>query len=172
MKIVFLDIDGVLNTSYTKETFQGYTGIDNTCIQSFSEFVKKANEIEKTEVVLTSSWRLGENKDGNTVMDGYQYIYDTLESVGITLFDVTPVCVNEGRGAEITKWLYDHKDLNITGYVVLDDVLHTDYRTLGISKRLIRTSWGSPNGGFRKKHIEKALEILNLPYYEPQPKDY
>ena len=172
MKIVFLDIDGVLNTSYTKEMFQGFTGIDSACLHFFSDFFKKANEIEATEVVLTSSWRLGETKDGNPVMDGYWYVYDTLKSVGITLFDVTPVCYKGGRGSEIAKWLIDHKDLDITGYVVLDDVLHTSFRTLGLTKRMIRTSWSKPNGGFTQKHIERALETLMLPFYEPQPKDY
>ncbi len=172
MKIVFLDIDGVLNHAYTKEMFQGYTGIDNTCLQFFSDFFKKANEIEATEVVLTSSWRLGETKDGNPVMDGYWYVYDTLKSVGITLFDVTPVCFNGGRGSEIAKWLIDHKDLDITGYVVLDDVLHTSFRALGLTKRMIRTSWGKPNGGFNQKHVIKALETINLPYYEPKPKEH
>ncbi|MBR4579715.1 MAG: hypothetical protein IKO32_00590 [Lachnospiraceae bacterium] len=46
---------------------------------------------------------------------------------------------------------------------VLDDVLFTDFKELGVSRHLVRTSWDSPRGGFTEKHIKKAMAILNLP---------
>ena len=105
--------------------------------------------------------------------NGYQYICDRLASVGIELFDSTPVLPADEswysvRGAEITAWLSEHKDLGITGYVVLDDLLFPDFLTLGLSKRQVRTSWDSPKGGFQKKYIAKALAALHLPYWEPK----
>lgn len=173
MKIVFLDIDGVLNHASTRELFQGCIGIDEGNLQNFAEFYRLASSKEETKVVLTSTWREEKNREGNEVTNGYQYICDRLASVEIELYDCTPFLPKEenwysARGAEIEAWLSEHKELGITGYVILDDVLFPDFLNLGLSKRQVRTSWNSAKGGFQKKHTAKALVVLRLPYWEPK----
>ena len=42
MRIIFLDVDGVLNCSSTKERFQGFIGIDDRFAKTFASLVKKA----------------------------------------------------------------------------------------------------------------------------------
>ena len=172
MKIVFLDIDGVLNHACTREMFQGCIGIDEDNLRNFAEFFRLANAEDETRVVLTSTWREEKNREGDEVTNGYQYVCDRLASVGIELYDCTPSLPKEdwfsARGEEIAAWLSEHKDLGITGYVVLDDVLFPDFLTLGLSKRHVRTSWDSANGGLQKKHIAKAMVALRLPYWEPR----
>ena len=172
MRIVFLDIDGVLNHACTKERFQSYIGIDEGNLHIFAEFLKIVRMEEETEVVLTSSWREDKNREGESVSNGYFYICERLQSVGIDLYDVTPVLSDNGfyshRGAEIAKWLEDHKDLQITGYVILDDEHGAEFKEYGLSKRWIRTSWDSAKGGFQQKHVKKTLEMLQLPYYVPE----
>jgi len=79
MKIVFLDIDGVLNHACTKERFQSYIGIDEGNLRNFVEFIKRARAKEETEVVLTSSWREDVNWEGDAVENGYQYVYHNLK---------------------------------------------------------------------------------------------
>ena len=69
----------------------------------------------------------------------------------------------EKRGHELIAWLDANKELGISTYVVLDDVLFRDFLELGVSKHLVRTSWDSPRGGFTEKHIKKAMAILHLP---------
>ena len=46
MKIVFLDVDGVLNHACTKERFQNYNGIDEENLQNFAEFILPTMETE------------------------------------------------------------------------------------------------------------------------------
>lgn len=172
MRIVFLDIDGVLNHSSTKERFQNCIGIDEGNLYTFSEFLKIARMEEETEVVLTSSWREDKNREGESVSNGYGYICDRLDAMGIHLYDVTPVLSDNGfyshRGAEIAKWLENHNDLKITGYVILDDEHSAEFKEYGLSKRWIRTSWESARGGFQPKHVKKAFEMLQMPYYAPE----
>ncbi len=55
MRIIFLDVDGVLNCSSTKERFQGFIGIDDRFAKTFASLVKKSREDEPTEIVLSSS---------------------------------------------------------------------------------------------------------------------
>jgi hypothetical protein len=51
MKVIFLDIDGVLNCWATTERWRGYIGIDPKLAQRFAELVTGA------KVVLSSTWR-------------------------------------------------------------------------------------------------------------------
>ena len=175
MKIVFLDIDGVLNHACTKELFQGYIGVDEKNLEYFAKFLEIANMEEETRVVLTSSWREDVNREGESVSNGYQYICERLEAVGIKLYDITPIFERiwgfPNRGEEITAWLTEHKDLDITGYVVLDDEHGAEFKEYGLSKRWVRTSWDSAKGGFQSKHVKKAFEMLQLPFFMPTKRD-
>lgn len=172
MKIVFLDVDGVLNHACTKERFHFYNGIDEGNLLNFAEFMKLACEDEETKIVLSSSWREDRGHDGEILDNGYQYICDRLATVGLALFDSTSVLnqafVGSHRGEEIAVWLSDHQNLNITGYVILDDEHGTEFKEYGLTKRWLRTSWDSDKGGFQKKHIAKAMVALRLPYWEPR----
>ena len=172
MRIVFLDIDGVLNHACTKERFQGYIGVDEKNLEYFAKFLEIANMEEETKVVLSSSWREDVNREGESVSDGYQYICERLASVGIAIYDITPFFERlwefPNRGEEITAWLSEHKDLDITGYVVLDDEHGMEFKEYGLSKRWVRTSWDSARGGFQPKHVKKALDMLQLPFLMPE----
>ncbi|MCR4814729.1 MAG: hypothetical protein K5879_07875 [Lachnospiraceae bacterium] len=159
MKIVFLDIDGVLNHARTKERLQSYIGIDEGNLRNFVEFIKRARAEEETEVVLTSSWR--EDVNWDAVENGYKYVYNRLYSAGITLYDITLVTDrklgNPNRGEEITRWFMEHQDLDISGYVVLDDEHIFEFKEYGLTKRLIRTSWDSAKGEFQEKTYRKGF---------------
>ena len=172
MRIIFLDIDGVLNHACTKERFQNYNGIDEENLQNFAEFMRQAWAEEETGIVLSSSWREDKGHDGEVLDNGYQYICDRLASVGLSLYDSTPIINRDwgfsNRGEEITAWLSEHKDLDITGYVILDDEHGTEFKEYGLTKRWLRTSWDSDKGGFQKKHIAKAMVALRLPYWKPR----
>ena len=53
MKIIFLDIDGVLNCDTTVESCGNYLGIDNSKLKLLAEIVDKT----KAKVVLTATWK-------------------------------------------------------------------------------------------------------------------
>lgn len=90
MKIIFLDIDGVLNRGSTVEkTPAGFVGIDKELIEKLSKFVKKT----KSRVVLTSSWKsMWENNeaDQRKVNDiDAPYLIKTFKDNNIKIFDKT-----------------------------------------------------------------------------------
>ncbi len=118
MKIIFLDIDGVLNVYC-----EGRDQFGCTFHTNFVENLR--NIIDKTgaKIVISSSWRT----DGLDVMKELWKYRDLPGEV----IDVTPDCydlIKEGkfefydqveRGHEIQDWLDNHKE--VTNYVIIDD---------------------------------------------------
>ncbi len=54
MRIVFLDIDGVLNRKATRERLDGFIGIDAVLARRLQAILRRAG----AQVVLSSTWRL------------------------------------------------------------------------------------------------------------------
>jgi hypothetical protein len=110
MKVLFLDIDGVVNCATTVQRYRGYIGID-----PYMAFLvgKITLEVPDLKVVLSSSWR-NFHKDG---------IGEISRQV-VPLYDVTPPpWFSDGkhstRGEEIQAWLDTHPE--VTTYAILDD---------------------------------------------------
>lgn len=122
MKIIFLDIDGVLNnTKYVldlienKKITQGNCNIfhifDPICVDNLANVVKKTG----AQIVLSSTWR-GSYKKGD--MDKVTIDY-WLNTFRIPLpIDITPY-LGSKRGYEIQSWLDNHPD--VENFVILDD---------------------------------------------------
>ena len=53
MKIVFLDIDGVLNCEGSRSRCAGYRGIDDKKVENLAKIVKATG----AEIVLISTWK-------------------------------------------------------------------------------------------------------------------
>ena len=133
MNVIFLDIDGVLNSElyYKSNRYikpdKEYAKTKNAFVIYKSEFDPLAIEflnklIEETDsnVVITSTWR---NK-------GLENLQKLFESVGFKykLFDMTPYgCKDCLRGNEIIQWIKNNKKLlaqdyyDFNSYVILDD---------------------------------------------------
>lgn len=127
MKIIFLDIDGVLNHEwFYKERFRKryeegaighpYSEIDPESVQNLNQLILNTG----AKVVLSSTWR----------HSGLDYCLDVLKFHGFEgeIIDVTPDLRSNDclRGNEILRWMKDNKDLigeyyNFTEYVILDD---------------------------------------------------
>jgi hypothetical protein len=102
VKVLFLDIDGVVNNERTKENFQGVMGIDPTLAALVQRIVQNTG----CEIVLSSSWRL------------YQHSLDEVERKICKFADITPI-LHAPRGYEIKVWLMLHPE--IEHYAILDD---------------------------------------------------
>lgn len=119
MKVLFLDIDGVVNCATTSQRHRGYIGID----PHLAFLVGKiALDVPDLKVVLSSSWR-------NFHDDGMEEISRQVTP----LFDKTPPSWydkesdhHSERGEEIQAWL-DHHNLAgnpaewIECYAIVDD---------------------------------------------------
>jgi hypothetical protein len=122
MKIIFLDIDGVLNSMdylYAYHNIQEAKGeeftrfdiygdcFDPRCCMYLEYIIRKT----KAKIVLSSMWRF-------SGLSNMQQMWKVRNIFG-EVIDVTPSIVNSVRGAEIEAWLSTHKD--VESYVILDD---------------------------------------------------
>ena len=96
MKIVFLDIDGVLNNEKTIiTTSTGYDFIEDYKIQILKYLLNKT----KAKVVLSSTWRL--ERDNPQRNQDFCELRDKLKEYGIEFYDYTPTLLRGRRQEEI-----------------------------------------------------------------------
>lgn len=163
-KIIFLDIDGVLNSL---EYFDQLKNADQSKkIEKYQELdVEKVRLLAKitantgAEIVLSSTWRDIGRKKGKRDHPMYQYLVDTLAEFGLKIIDHTPY-LDYDRPREIKEWL-NRQEKNIRFVSLDDDFIPEAYEKYGIGEHLVRTSFYGVNGGLQKVHVEKAIDILN-----------
>lgn len=103
MKVIFLDIDGVLNCDATPNP-RGFPYIvDDELLERFRGLVDRTG----AKVVLSSTWRV--DPVGRLAAKFYKIPFD----------DVCPDTPGAPRCEEMQVWLRAHPD--VTRYVVLDD---------------------------------------------------
>ena len=120
MRVIFLDIDGVLNSGRTARAFQGSVlmrQLDPVAVGMLRNVVEKSG----AEIVLSSTWRLSENWREETArcLCGAGWPVDgRLDSI---FLDRTPkyLGINTVRGDEIQKWLEDNPEYD--DYIIIDD---------------------------------------------------
>lgn len=141
-KIIFLDIDGVLNSQDTfrdnheySKFFVKYMGDNVNDIITYKMLdidldkvfmVRDICNLTGAKVVISSSWRQSR---------WYLLIEEKLTSLGIPIVGVTPY-IDGNRGDEIRKYLEDEK---IDDFVILDDDIFRDFNEL--ENYLIKTSF-------------------------------
>jgi len=152
-KIIFLDVDGVLNSSTffrdMKEIGKFRTDLWNLNPNSIALLRVLIAEDPTIRLVLSSTWRL--YPDGIKALHeaGLDFIASTVDYHGAKC-----------RGEEILRWVIDNED-DIFSYVILDDqddMLPQQY------KRFVRTSM---RDGLLPVHLEKAKRILCCPMNSP-----
>lgn len=155
MKIIFLDIDGVLNVRYP--------GRDEYGRLFHPHLVENLrNIVEKTEakIVISSTWRMS----GLSIM---KEMWEKRDLPG-EVIDIIPNFMRERgtilcRGDEIKDWLDRHPE--VTNYVYIDDD-HVDVRKDQL-KFFVRTSGNLKHKdhvqgyGLTKQCAEKSIRILN-----------
>lgn len=107
-KLIFLDIDGVLNNDYTKEKFAGFTGINIRLRDMFLSWWTDRDY----KLVLSSSWR---------IPSAYGDFVGHLVDNGLSFIGETPNLKGIGRGHEIQAWLLNNTVEEETKYAILDD---------------------------------------------------
>lgn len=98
MRVIFLDIDGVLNSKeffQNRQPTQGLNEIDEEKVKLLQQIVQATN----AKIVLTSTWRIYDKAD-----KVYQHLVDVLAKYDLSIFDCTP-WINEDRPHEIAVWL-------------------------------------------------------------------
>lgn len=168
MKIIFLDIDGVLNhEAFYKERFEKryeegaieypYSEIDPRSVENLNNLIEETG----AKVVISSTWR----------HSGLEYCKNVLEFHGFKgeIIDITPSsrCGMCKRGNEINKWIEDNATLvgprhKFTEYVILDDdsdMLYWQRNNFLLIDRFVGLTMGSV---FQAKKILNGGKVLSI----------
>ncbi len=178
-KILFVDIDGVLNHEAwfrTRGRFDFQNGedpgdfyerylrhsMDPACVRRLARVV----ELSHAEIVLSSSWRRNEQWART------ERVFQSM-GVGARMLGRTPTPEERDpqvfrrfrqrlpmadepcpRGYEIQQWLDAHPTRDVRVIAILDDDPDMEH----LAHRLVRTNYQT--GGLQAAHVQRALRLL------------
>lgn len=167
MKIIFLDIDGVLNSAeYRRQLGMRY--YSEIIDRKKMPMLKKIVDATDAKIVLSTSWRKFWNERDSQLDSVGQYINEIFAEFDMSVYSKTPVIENAGRSAEITAWMT--RKGYVDGYVILDDKDFSWSPELRI--HFIRTDCNG--NGLDDTQVQDAIDVLNgkmLPVVECAPKE-
>jgi hypothetical protein len=149
MKILFLDIDGVLNSAKYLNNLPSPIVRPDMLLDPVA--ISRLNQITDAtgaHIVVSSDWRLG-------YVHQVAELRGCLSRYGITgkVLHMTPVN-DDTRGQQIQQWL-DTTPRQIDAYVILDDKDTDDMTSM---KNFIQTTF---KDGLQDVHVQQAIAILN-----------
>ena len=152
MNIIFLDVDGVLNsknklTEVYKKTHKPHSGysypFDENCLENLKFLIQETN----SKIVITSTWR--KEEEGITMLLKVLNEYD----LDTKVIGYTPI-LNTTRELEIKKYL---SQINYNpNFIILDD----DADFYELMPFLIKTN---NQFGLTKENTKEAIIKLNKP---------
>ena len=137
MKIIFLDIDGVLAIPRTRF---------KTFAPECTDALKTILQSTGAKIVISSTWRKLHSTaelDAMFVMYGFP--------IG-SIIDSTPNSPNGVRGAEISSWLHGR---DVEDYIVIDD---EDFDIKEYTDRIVNTKFKI---GLTSEDADKAIKMLS-----------
>lgn len=143
MNVIFLDINGVL------DTYDNMDVIDTGNLNRLKQLVDMFN----AKVVISSSLKNSFYLTGH-YSKLLQGIMDTLLEAGIDVLGITPR--GNSREEEIKMYLSHHPE--ISNYCILDD----DYDMESLKEHLVRLPMQMSEGqkGFTQEYMDQAIGIL------------
>lgn len=149
MRIVFLDFDGVLNsTEYLNKDPRAQivvvSGIEGLLSPEMVGRLNRITDATGAKIVTTTAWRYHLDQDD---------LVEVLEKAGVTapVIDRTPLLFEETRRTEIQEWLDMHPE--VTSFVILEDA-----HRMGNLKRF--TVYTDEAIGLLDEHVDQAISIL------------
>ena len=160
--VIFLDIDGVLNSEDSTDKIGSVKGISDKHIKILKDIV----DIFDADLILTSSWKV--YWDRELIKDGIdnwrgsskkrygRYINLRLKKFGLYITDKTENYHWSKRAIEILSYLSSHPE--IENYIILDDE-DFSWKHFNLDSHWIDTSnedliWDLRNDGLKEEHIE------------------
>ena len=144
-KIIFLDVDGVLNNgTWAEEMYEQGVRVYHDDILHEPSLAQLRRIVDETGavIVVSSSWR--------QIAVAYQHLKEWLAKIGLEVYDKTPY-VGRLRGDDITAWF--NRNPGIYQYVILDDDDDMD----GHMEHLVQTDFDS---GLTEEKADECIRIL------------
>ena len=156
-KVIFLDVDGVLNSNHSTESV-----IVEDMVKRLAYIVEKTG----ASIVLSSSWRYDYVRHINSESDYYDKDVDLfitmLQKYGLEIAYTTPLSYINGANArpyEIRTWLAGRA--NVKRFVILDDDFwHWNYLEDFVVCTMRMAPGGIPTYGLTNDDAQKAIDIL------------
>lgn len=171
MKIIFLDVDGVLNTSKTfKRVYDLFknTGKKELEIDLFRlEYLKQIIDQTGAKIVLSSSWRRFFDKIDNKIIplnEKGRSFYDLLNNYDIGIYDKLNNDFDNSREELVIDWLSKRDD--VESFIMIDDepslfnvLIDRLIVTSNVKNNQILTNMDDCYG-LCERHIEVAKDML------------
>lgn len=138
-KLLFLDIDGVLNTPFSKSWCGDNVGIEKDKLDLLKKIIDNTGAL----IVLISTWKQSWQKD---IKRKYLQIYDKTPN------QANGVWLSRGEGI-----LYYLDYLGTDRFVIIDDC-QFDYDGCELTDYFVQTS---TEVGLCDEHVQKAIKLLN-----------
>lgn len=139
MKVIFLDIDGVLNCqsffANEQRPISGpYAFLDKNRLLLLHAIVSQTD----AKIILSSTWKVSLNKKLQAQDLMGTFLLDALNDVHLQLFDKTEQ-TRLPRGDEIRRWLFLHPE--VTHFIILDDLTEIDANWQELTPHLVQTDY-------------------------------
>ena len=159
--IIFLDVDGVLNSKFWDNDHQREISegkyVDLAAVKLLGSLVNRTD----AKIILHSGWRFWLDESMNPLKPAAEFFVNAMASEGISISGVTPDLTTEEirkakkfslvKADEILTWLKENPSDN---WVVLDDL---DLNNSEIENHQVKTD---PEVGLTDHDVEKAIKIL------------
>jgi hypothetical protein len=156
MKILFLDVDNVLNDDFTSDyvIFDGnkYNGLDTDKIERLNQII----EATGAKIVLSSSWR-EDDRFVDYLKERMGKVNPALPDLIIGETDIIPTFGRSVRHEEIQRWINKNaKKLDVERFVILDDISSEGLRSFGKSFVLTKMCMGLTD-----EIADQCIQVLN-----------
>ena len=163
-KIIFLDIDGVLNSNFWNDSHQMEISdgklIDSEKVKLLAELI----ETTDSEIVLHSGWRFWFDENIKPLRDEARHLEFLLARHGLKISGITPDLSDDEikrtkkfskvKAREILLWLDNNPQ--VENWLVLDDLdLHNEI----IAEHQVMTDSAV---GMTEEDVDKAVGFLNV----------
>ena len=153
MNVIFLDIDGVLNSWKYDHLYK--TASDGNIDETRLPLLKRLVESSDAKIVLSSSWRKHWSRDRSRCDSIGIALEETFSKHQLSIFDKTPTLPSNDRAEEIKLWLDQNKAFS--NFVIIDDIR---FGWSGLEEHVVNTN-DRIGRGLEETHVLKALRILN-----------
>ena len=162
MKVILLDIDGVLNCAKSNSRIPSpeepnvwYVGIDSDKMRNLVKIVQETD----AKIVLTTTWRDHYEVGAYKQMDPVgKYMNNKFRKFGLKIYDKIEPGKRFNRGIGAKRWLEEHPE--VIDFVILDDEemgYYTDYDLF--DPHFVKTLWDGH--GLTENCANAAIKILN-----------